>query len=326
MLGLFEKQIARRPNKYSWTVPFVRAMREGFWTPEEFSFKSDYHDFKTKLSEHEKQIVVRNLTAIGQVEIAVKSFWGDLGKNLPHPYISDLGYTMANIEVIHNDAYEKLIVDILGLEKAFEENLKNPILLGRVNYLQKYLEQNYKDKRKQYIYALILFTLFVENVSLFSQFYIILWLNGRKKVLKDTAQQIQYTRNEELIHSQVGIKIVNTLREEYPELFDDELRNKIYDECYQAFIAESALIDWILQGYSEDGLTSEILKDFIKNRINQSLKEIGFDSVFEINQDSLKKSFWFDEELLGNNMTDFFHKRPVEYSKHNRAFDEEELF
>lgn len=325
-MGLFSPQITRRPNKYPWVTPYIKAMREGFWTPEEFNFKSDYLDFKSNLSEEERRIVVRTLTAIGQVEVAVKTFWGDLGKNFPHPYISDLGYTMANVEVIHNDAYEKLIVDILGLEKAFEENLQNPVLKGRVTYLRKYLEKNYKDDKKQYVYALILFTLFVENVSLFSQFYIILWLNRFKNVLKDTAQQIQYTRNEELIHAQVGTQLIKTLREEYPELFDQELFEKVYQECYEAFIAESAVIDWILEGYSQKELDAQVLKEFVKERISNSLRGIGFDAVFKSDPVLLKQTLWFDEELLGNNMSDFFHKRPVEYAKHNRAFEEEELF
>ena len=33
-----------------------------------------------------------------------------------------------------------------------------------------------------------------------------------------------------------------------------------------------------------------------------------------------------EEELLGNNMTDFFHSRPVEYSKKSQSFDEDDLF
>jgi ribonucleoside-diphosphate reductase beta chain len=29
---------------------------------------------------------------------------------------------------------------------------------------------------------------------------------------------------------------------------------------------------------------------------------------------------WMDEEVLGNTMTDFFYKRPVEYAKKNNSF------
>ena len=70
-----------------------------------------------------REIIIRTLSAIGQIEIAVKTFWAKLGDNLPHPSIRDMGYVMANIEVIHNKAYERLI-DVLGLEHVFEENLK----------------------------------------------------------------------------------------------------------------------------------------------------------------------------------------------------------
>ena len=111
--------------------------------------------------------------------------------------LTDLGYVMANVEVIHNNAYERLL-KILGLEDIFEENLKLDFIEGRVNYLRKYNHKFYKDSKKQYVYSIILFTLFVENVSLFSQFYIINWFNRYKNVLKDTGQQVKYTRNEEL--------------------------------------------------------------------------------------------------------------------------------
>ena len=57
------------------------------------------------------------------------------------------------------------------------------------------------------------------------------------------------------------------------------------------------------------------MKEFIKNRMNESLQEIGYSKVFEINKELLAKTHWFDEQVLGNNMSDFFHSRPVEYSK-----------
>jgi ribonucleoside-diphosphate reductase beta chain len=232
---------------------------------------------------------------------------------------------MANVEVIHNSAYERLL-SVLGLEDVFEENLKLEWIQGRVKYLRKYTHKFYKDSKKQYLYALILFTLFVENVSLFSQFYVINWFARFKNVLKDTDQQVKYTRNEEAIHALVGIKIVNTIREEYPELFDSELEERIVDEAKSAFESESKIIDWMVNGIQEKGLSANILKEFIKNRINESMQQIGFTKPFEVNEEILKDSLWFEEELLGNNMTDFFYSRPVEYSKKNQSFSEDDLF
>jgi ribonucleoside-diphosphate reductase beta chain len=322
---IFNEQISRKPNLYPWTEQFIESMHNGFWTDKEFSFKSDVQQFKVKLSEQERQIIIRTLSAIGQIEVAVKTFWAKLGENLPHPSLQDLGYVMANTEVIHNNAYERLL-SVMDMEDVFEENLKLEWIQGRVKYLKKYTHKFYKDSKKQYLYALILFTLFVENVSLFSQFYVINWFARFKNVLKDTDQQVKYTRNEENIHALVGAKIINTIREEYPELFDKELEERILSEAQEAYIAEAKIIDWMVNGIQEEGLSADILKEFVKNRINESLKMIQFPAAFEIDKELISHTIWFSEELLGNNMTDFFHGRPVEYSKKSQSFSEDDLF
>lgn len=322
---LFEEQIARKPNLYPWTQQFIDKMWAGFWTPNEFSFKSDFAQFKKEMTEQEKQMIVKTLSAIGQVEIAVKKYWSQLGDRFPHPSMSDLGFVMANSEVIHNQAYEKLL-DVLNLKSVFEQNLQEPTLQGRVNYLRKYLKKAFDEDKKQQIYALILFTLFVENVSLFSQFYVILHFNTFKNQLKDTAQQVQYTKNEETLHAQIGIKLINTLREEYPDLFDEELISRIQGEVDAAFIAESQIIDWMVGDYNYENLSAPILKEFIKKRINDSLYQIGIDYRLPVDKELADKTIWFDEVLLGNAMTDFFHGKPIEYAKNNKVYDIEELF
>lgn len=322
---IFDEQISRKPDLYPWTNQYVKAMHDGFWTSDEFSFKSDIQDFKTTLTKQEQEIVKRTLSAIAQIEVAVKKFWVKLGDNLPHPSITDLGIVMGNVEVIHNNAYEKLL-NVLGLNHVFEENLKLDIICGRVNYLRKYNHKFYADSKKQYIYSLILFTIFVENVSLFSQFYIINWFNRYNNVLKDTSQQTAYTVKEELIHFLVGVKLVNTIREEYPELFDKELEERIIHESQQALESEFKIVDWMVNGYKQENLTSDILKEFIKNRMNDSLAQIGFKSAFEVNKELLEKTQWFDEEILGNNMSDFFHKKPTSYAKKSQVFCGEDLF
>ncbi|WP_062120249.1 ribonucleotide-diphosphate reductase subunit beta [Aureimonas sp. AU40] len=364
---LFKEQVARKPNLYPWTQTVIDRMWAGFWTPNEFDFRADYNDFKVVLNDQERQIVTRTLSAIGQIEIAVKTFWARVGDHFPHPAISDLGYVMSQSEVIHNIAYEKAL-DTFNLNDVFQANLKEPVVKGRVAYLRKHLKtvyarksrrgvlrlydklrerfsQTYRDQvaaedeqmaRKQYVYSIILFTLFVENVSLFSQFYVILWFNrfydlpGDRKdpVLKDTAQQVQYTRNEEMLHAQVGIMLINTLRKEYPELFDEELEEIVVHECREAFKAESRIIDWMLGDFDRPGLNAPLLKTFIQNRLEESLRSIGFTPDFDlpVSEEHLAATLWMDEETLGNNVVDFFHKKPVDYAKKTKVYTRQALF
>jgi ribonucleoside-diphosphate reductase beta chain len=322
---IFNEQISRKPDHYPWTQDFISAMHNGFWTHKEFSFSSDVQDFKVNLNDAEKQIITRALSTIGQLEISVKKFWAKLGDNLPHPSINDMGYVMANVEVIHGDAYERLL-EVLGIDDSFEEILELDIIKGRVNYLRKHLHKFHSDNKKQFIYSLILFTLFVENIALFSQFYTIGWFGRYKNLLKDTNKQVEYTSREENLHAQIGIKLINVIREEYPELFDNELEKKILYEAKEAVKYESEIIEWIVNGYDHEKLNSPLLEQFIKNRMNDSLVQIGYNKLFDVDEEIIARTSWFDEQILGNNMTDFFHSRPVEYAKHSQSFNEEDLF
>lgn len=324
-IKLFDEQLSRKPNRYPWCQAFIESMWEGHWTPREFDFHSDIHDFKTELTDEQRDVIKRTLSAIAQIEVAVKKFWSKLGDNLPHPSINDLGAVMSHVEVIHNLAYEKLLL-VLGLDDVFEENMKLDIIQGRVKYLRKYNHKYYKDSKKQYIYSLVLFTLFVENVSLFSQFYIINWFFTFNRTLKDTAKQVAYTAREETIHAQVGIKLINTLREEYPEYFDKDLEERIASETLEAFKCESEIVDWLLGEYKSEQLDGEIIKEFIKDRFNESLKQIGFKEVFETDEEILKKSAWFYDEVLANVKTDIFNSRTVNYTKGRYSFSVHEIF
>ena len=82
----------------------------------------------------------------------------------------------------------------------------------------------------------------------------------------------------------------------------------------------------MINGYNEKGLNPPVLKEFIKNRINESLEQINFPKAFEVDKGLLVNTIWFEEELLGNNATDFFHTRPVEYSKNSQTFDVDDMF
>lgn len=322
---IFEEQISRKPDHYPWTQDFIEAMHNGFWTNKEFNFSSDVQDFRVSLTDQEREIVTRALATIGQLEISVKKFWAKLGDNLPHPSINDMGYVMANTEVVHGDAYERLL-EMLGIDDAFEKILKLDIIKGRVNYLKKHLHKFHSDNKKQFVYSLILFTLFVENIALFSQFYTIGWFGRFKNLLKDTNKQVDYTSREENLHAIIGMKLVNVIRKEHPELFDEELEKKILHEAAEAIKYEMQIIEWIVNGYKSENLNSEVLKEFIKNRMNESLREIGFEQAFEVNKEIVRKTRWFEEQVLGNNAQDFFHAKPVEYSKKSKSFAVEDLF
>ena len=325
-MSIFDERKNYKPFKYDEiTLPLIEAMWKGHWTHLEFDFKSDKQDFYVKLSEEEREVIKRAILMISQVEVAVKSYWANIGKLLPQPEIGDMGAVFGGIEVIHSRAYSE-ILSVLDLEDEFNKLLKEPVIKGRVEYLSKYVNKIYKNDRKNIIYSLILFTIFTENISLFSQFYTILGFNRYNNILKDLSNVVAYTSKEEDLHAKGGMALINKIREEHPELFDEEFENKIYEEVYEAVKAEENIVDWILEGYENDFLSKNILLEFIKNRLNESLEQIGFKKQFDINQELLNKTLFFNEEIYAPTLTDFFHKKPIDYQKKAQKYSEETLF
>jgi len=197
MSDIFKERKQYRPFEYDdITTPFINAMWSSHWSHNEFNFTSDVQDYLTELSNEEREVVKRATLLISQIEVAVKSFWGKIGDTLPKPEIADLGAVFGGVEVIHSRAYSK-ILEVLNLSEEFEKLFEEPVVVNRVEYLNKYNKKSYKNDKKSFLYSLVLFTLFTEATSLFSQFYILLGFNRFRGVMKDIANIVQYTSKEE---------------------------------------------------------------------------------------------------------------------------------
>ena len=326
MKDIFKERKEYKPFEYGEiTTPLINAMWSSHWTHNEFNFLNDIQDFKTKISEEERGVVKRAILLTSQLEVAVKSYWSNIGKLLPKPEIADMGAVFGGVEVIHSRAYSQ-ILETLGLNEEFNQLLKEPVVKNRVAYLTKYVNKIYKNDKKNILYSLVLFTLFTEATSLFSQFYTVLGFNRFKGVFKDISNIVQYTSKEENLHMEGGIALINTIKKENPEIFDDEFKEKIYEETKEAVDSEDRLIDWILQGYENEFLSEDILKKYIRYRINECLNKIGIKKPYKLRQEDIDKFFWMEEEVYASALTDFFHKKPIDYAKKNKAYNEEDLF
>jgi len=78
--------------------------------------------------------------------------------------------------------------------------------------------------------------------------------------------------------------------------------------------------------YKDSRIGADILKGYVQKRLNDSLEMIGFKKIFNVSQEIIDLTMWMDEDVMGNTMTDFFHKRPVEYSKKTQSITFDDLF
>ncbi|WP_027421391.1 ribonucleotide-diphosphate reductase subunit beta [Crocinitomix catalasitica] len=323
--NIFEKRINLKPYEYPELYEYVPAIRHSYWIHSEFNFTSDIQDFKTNLTSVEQNAIKNTMLAISQIEVSVKSFWGDIYHRMPKPEIGSVGATFAESEVRHTDAYSHLL-EILGLNGEFNKLKKKPVIMQRVQYLEQSLVNAKSSDNKAYTESILLFSLFIEHVSLFSQFLIIMAFNKHKNMLKGISNVVEATSKEEQIHGDFGIDIIKIVKNENPTWFDAEFQQQIKTMCLKSFEAESAVVDWIFEEGELEFLPKDVVNEFIKDRFNKSLVSIGIDKIFETDDKLLAKTEWFDDEIIGTKHGDFFVKRSINYSKRTQSITSKDLF
>jgi len=325
MPNIFEPRINIKPYEYPQLYQYVPAIRNSYWVHTEYNFTSDIHDLKVGMDEREKNILINTILAISQIENQIKEFWGIVGKKFPKPEIKKVGATFAESEVRHEDAYSH-ILDITNLTHKFQEVITLPEMQGRIKYLKKIMEISKSKKPIDYFKSMILFSMFVENVSLFSQFYIIMSFNKHKSILKGISTSVEATSKEENLHAQFGFDIVNIIKEENPSFWNDEIKQELNKFTLKAFEAENKILDWIFEKGDLPYLNKRSCIEFIKVRFNDSLKSIELDPLFEIDNNLLDEFEWFEDELQMTKRPDFFNKRSINYNKKSKPITTSELF
>jgi len=323
--NIFMKRTNLKPYEYPALLEYVDAIRHSYWVHTEFNFTSDIQDFMVHLDEKEKTAVQRAMLAISQIEIAVKTFWGDIYKRLPKPEIGSVGATFAESEVRHADAYSHLL-QLLGFNNEFENLLEVPAIRRRIKYLEKSISNSKAVENQDYFESVVLFSMFVENVSLFSQFLVIMSFNKHKNVLKGISNAVEATSKEENIHAEFGFDLVNLIKKENPKWWTPELIEDLIVATKEAFEAESEIVEWIFEKGDLDFLTKAQTIEFIKHRFNVSLNSINIDNVFQVNENLLLTTEWFDDEIITTKHTDFFNKRSINYSKKSKSITLNDLF
>jgi len=322
---IFKKRVYLKPYEYPELYEYVSAIRHSYWIHTEFNFVSDVQDFRVNVDEKEQNVIKNSMLAIAQIEVAVKTFWGDIYKKMPKPEIGAVGATFAESEVRHTDAYAHLL-ELLGLNEVFKTIDEVPALIKRVNYLEKSLANARSEDNRDYSQAVLLFSLFIEHVSLFSQFLVMMSFNKHKNLFKGISNAVEATSKEEQIHGLFGIDLINIIKQEHPEWFDADFEEQVIKLCEEAFESESQVVEWIFEKGELEFIPKAVVIEFIKQRFNNSLQSIGIRKIFTTDEALLKESDWFYDEVIATKHGDFFNKKSINYNKKNKSITSDDLF
>ncbi|PEN13280.1 ribonucleotide reductase [Longibacter salinarum] len=323
--SLFTPRVHLKPHDYPHLLDFKTAIRRSYWVHDEFNFEGDVQDFRVNCTDVERSVIKKTMLAIAQIEVSVKTFWADLYQRLPIPEIGAVGMTFAESEVRHMDAYSHLL-ERLGLNDAFREIDEIPAIRDRIDYLDDALQRAKDGRDRELAFSILLFSIFVEHVSLFSQFLIMLSFDKHEKRFKGVANAVEATSKEEQIHGLFGIELIDLMREERPEWFGPGFEDDVQAACEKAYKAEMKILDWIFAEGTLDFLPRPVIDTFLRDKFNQALDNVDIEPLFDVDADRLAETRWFYEEILLTKGNDFFSKRGTSYSKMTQSVSGDDLF
>src|SRR5690606_28186139 len=136
--------------------------------------------------------------------------------------------------------------------------------------------------------------------SLFSQFAVVLSFTRFKGLMKNVSNIIGWTSVDEQIHANAGIYLINKIKEEYPDMIDEELKLRTVDMIKEFVEIEEHIIEWIFSEGEISTIDKDDLLNFIKFRVDESLRKINFPEQFNISAEQYAPMKWFEEEVFAN--------------------------
>ena len=130
--------------------------------------------------------------------------------------------------------------------------------------------------------------------------------------MKGMGQIVTWSVRDETLHCNSMIRLFKDFIKEEPQIWNDKLKNEIYDACKTIVHHEDAFIDLAFQMGPLNGLTAEEVKQYIRFIGNRRLEQLGLNPIYDVKKNPLT---WLDTMLNGVEHMNFFEGRATEYSK-----------
>ncbi|MDR3428866.1 MULTISPECIES: ribonucleotide-diphosphate reductase subunit beta [Silvimonas] len=308
------------PFKHKWAWEKYLAQCANHWMPQEVNMQRDIELWKSPngLTDDERRLVKRNLGFFVTADsLAANNIVLGTYRQITSPECRQFLLRQAFDEAIHTHAYQ-YIVESLGLDEgevfnAYQEVAsirdKDEFLIPFINVLTNpEFKTGTLETDQQLLRSIIVFACIMEGLFFYVGFVQILAL-GRQNKMTGAAEQYQYILRDESMHCNFGIDLINTIKQENPQLWTEPFKNEIYDLFKKAVELEYA--------YAEDtmprgvlGLNASQFKEYLRFIANRRLQQIGLEALFP----GVSNPFpWMSEMIDLKKEKNFFETRVTEY-------------
>ena len=309
--GLLEHRAVYKPFRYPWAYEAWLKQQQVHWLPEEVPMADDVKDWRTKLSEGEKNLLTQIFRFFTQSDIEVNNCYMRQYSRIFGPTeVQMMLAAFSNMETIHVAAYSHLL-DTLGMpEVEYEAFLKYAEMKDKYDYLQEYINRGSLTK-ENIAETLAVFGAFTEGLQLFASFAILLNFPRFNK-MKGMGQIVTWSVRDESLHCESIIRLFHTFISENPEVWTKDFQESLRTKCQNIIVMEDAFIDLAFEQGDIEGLKPEEVKQYIRYIGNRRLEQLHLEPVYDIAKNPLP---WLDEMLNAVEHTNFFENRSTEYSR-----------
>jgi ribonucleoside-diphosphate reductase beta chain len=307
---LSEERNYFKPFNYPWAYDAWLKHEQSHWLHTEVPMLEDVKDWKKKLTNEEKQFLTNIFRFFTQGDIDVA---GGYVKNylpyFPQPEVRMMLLGFAAREALHVAAYSHLI-ETLGLpETTYNEFLEYQEMREKHDYVLDISAQN-GDVASTATHIAV-FSAFTEGMQLFSSFIMLLNFPRTGK-MRGMGQIVTWSIVDETQHCESMIKLFRSYIEENKEVWNDELKGKIYTIAERMVELEDKFIDLSFNMGGIEGLSAEDVKKYIRYIADRRLISLGLKGIFKVKKNPLP---WVEEMINAPTHTNFFENRATDYAK-----------
>lgn len=290
--------------KYPEAVEFTNKQLKIFWLPDEIKVEKDIQDILVNMTETEKHGVITTLKLFSLYELkAGAEYWGNrFMKSFKRPEFLRMGSTFAMFELaVHKPFYNKINEALhLDTDEFYTSYVEDETLKARMEFIDEIVSS--KDE----LLSLGGFSM-VEGAILYSSFAFLKHFQSQgKNKLLNIVRGINFSVRDENLHSVGGAWVFRKLIEEsnYSEEYLAEIKQKLIDMANRLYEHECRIIDMIFEKGSIDGITPTQMKHFVESRINECMKQLGYEKMFEVKYNPIAE--WFYKAINDYTFNDFF--------------------
>ena len=320
-----------RPMRYPVFYEMYQDAIKNTWTVDEIDFTDDIPDLDRKLDPAEKHLVSRLVAFFATGDsIVSNNLVLNLYKHINAPearmYLSRQLYEEALHVQFYLTLLDNYIPDHSEREEAFAAIHNIPSIKKKADFCFKWIgsineleELNSLEDRKKFLLNLVCLAACIEGLFFFAAFAYVYFLRS-KGLLNGLAAGTNWVFRDESCHMNFAFAVVETVRAEEPELFDEDLKERIVEMLEEAVECEYQFAEDLL-GQGISGLSTVDTREYLQFVADQRLLQLGLEKRY-----NSKNPFGFMDLQDVQELTNFFERTVAAYQtgvSGDVAFDEE---